>query len=33
MERLEEGYKSGNTFAKDILESYAHAEFFTKLPG
>ena len=32
MERLEEGYKSGNTNAKDILESYAHAEFFTKIP-
>ena len=32
MERLEEGYKSGNIVAKDILESYAHAEFFTKLP-
>ena len=32
MERLEEGFKSGNTNAKDILESYAQAEFFTKLP-
>ena len=32
MERLEEGYKSGNTLATDILESYAHAEFFTELP-
>ena len=32
MERLEEGYKSGNTVVKDILESYAHAEFFTELP-
>ncbi len=32
MERLEEGYKAGNTVVKDILESYAKAEFFTKLP-
>jgi len=32
MARLEEGFKSGNTHAKDILESYAQAEFFTKLP-
>ena len=32
MERLEEGYKSGNAVVKDILESYAQAEFFTKLP-
>ena len=30
--RLEEAYKAGNAFAKDILESYAQAEFFTKLP-
>lgn len=32
MERLETAYKAGNTVAKDILESYADAEFFTKLP-
>lgn len=31
-ERLEKAYKSGNTIAKDIIESYAKAEFFTKLP-
>ena len=31
-DRLEEAYKSGNTIAKDIIESYAQAEFFTKLP-
>ncbi|MBT2163395.1 bifunctional aconitate hydratase 2/2-methylisocitrate dehydratase [Zobellia barbeyronii] len=30
--RLEEALKSGNTIAKDIIESYAKAEFFTKLP-
>ena len=30
--RLEEAYKNGNIIAKDILESYAKAEFFTKLP-
>ncbi|MFY0624961.1 MAG: bifunctional aconitate hydratase 2/2-methylisocitrate dehydratase [Reichenbachiella sp.] len=30
--RLAEAFKSGNTIAKDILESYAKAEFFTKLP-
>jgi aconitate hydratase 2/2-methylisocitrate dehydratase len=30
--RLEEAFKAGNTVAKDILESYAKAEFFTKLP-
>lgn len=29
--RLEEAYKNGNPIAKDILESYAKAEFFTKL--
>ncbi len=33
MGRLEEAYKSGNAIAKDILESYAKAEFFTKLPA
>ncbi|MEQ9695038.1 bifunctional aconitate hydratase 2/2-methylisocitrate dehydratase [Shimia sp. SDUM112013] len=31
-ERLEEAYKAGNAVAKDLLESYAKAEFFTKLP-
>ena len=31
-DRLEEAYKSGNAVAKEILESYAQAEFFTKLP-
>ncbi|MFT3990779.1 MAG: bifunctional aconitate hydratase 2/2-methylisocitrate dehydratase [Luteolibacter sp.] len=30
--RLEEAYKAGNPIAKDVLESYAAAEFFTKLP-
>ncbi|MBK1881457.1 bifunctional aconitate hydratase 2/2-methylisocitrate dehydratase [Luteolibacter pohnpeiensis] len=30
--RLEAAYKSGNPVAKEILESYAAAEFFTKLP-
>jgi aconitate hydratase 2/2-methylisocitrate dehydratase len=30
--RLKEAYQSGNTIAKSILESYAKAEFFTKLP-
>ena len=29
--RLEQSYKAGNAIAKDILESYANAEFFTKL--
>ncbi len=33
MARLEEAFKSGNAIAKDILESYAKAEFFTKLPA
>ncbi|MEN7550015.1 bifunctional aconitate hydratase 2/2-methylisocitrate dehydratase [Rapidithrix thailandica] len=32
MERLEVAFKSGNEVAKEILESYAQAEFFTKLP-
>ncbi|MDQ8181196.1 bifunctional aconitate hydratase 2/2-methylisocitrate dehydratase [Pelagicoccus sp. SDUM812005] len=31
-QRLEEAYKAGNEVAKDLLESYAKAEFFTKLP-
>ncbi len=30
--RLAEAYKVGNVIAKEILESYAKAEFFTKLP-
>ncbi|WP_319497022.1 bifunctional aconitate hydratase 2/2-methylisocitrate dehydratase [uncultured Cohaesibacter sp.] len=30
--RLEEAYKAGNAVAKDVLQSYANAEFFTKLP-
>ena len=32
MEVLEKAYKNDNAIAKDILESYAKAEFFTKLP-
>ena len=32
MDRLDDAYKAGNAIAKDILESYANAEFFTKLP-
>ncbi len=32
MERLETAYKDENQIAKNILESYAKAEFFTKLP-
>lgn len=31
-DRLAASYKGGNEIAKDILESYAKAEFFTKLP-
>ncbi|MDO5970435.1 bifunctional aconitate hydratase 2/2-methylisocitrate dehydratase [Flavivirga aquimarina] len=31
-ERLEAAYKEGNPIAKELLESYAQAEFFTKLP-
>ncbi|MGO4921286.1 bifunctional aconitate hydratase 2/2-methylisocitrate dehydratase [Maribacter spongiicola] len=30
--RLEEALKSGSSMAKEIIESYAKAEFFTKLP-
>lgn len=30
--RLKEAYEAGNAVAKDILESYAKAEFFTNLP-
>lgn len=32
MARIKEAYENGNAVAKDILESYAKAEFFTKLP-
>ncbi|KAA1242734.1 bifunctional aconitate hydratase 2/2-methylisocitrate dehydratase [Aquimarina sp. RZ0] len=32
MERIENAYKKGSAVAKDIIESYALAEFFTKLP-
>ncbi len=31
-DRLEEAFKAGNAIAKEIIESYAQAEFFTKLP-
>ena len=31
-DRLKEAYENGNAIAKDILESYAKAEFFTELP-
>jgi aconitate hydratase 2/2-methylisocitrate dehydratase len=31
-DRLEAEFKSGNAIAKSIIESYAKAEFFTKLP-
>ena len=31
-DRLEAAFKAGNTIAKDTLESYARAEFFTNLP-
>ena len=31
-DRLEAAFKSGNAIAKAIIESYAKAEFFTKLP-
>ncbi len=30
--RLEEAYKAGNAIAKELLESYVKAEFFTELP-
>lgn len=33
MFRLRDAYKAGNAVAKDVLESYAKAEFFTKLPA
>lgn len=32
MARLKEAFEKGNSVAKEILESYAKAEFFTKLP-
>lgn len=32
MESLENAFKAGNPLAKEILESYAKAEFFTTLP-
>ena len=31
-DRLEKAFKEGNGFAREILESYAQGEFFTKLP-
>ncbi|HUH73298.1 MAG TPA: bifunctional aconitate hydratase 2/2-methylisocitrate dehydratase [Chitinophagales bacterium] len=31
-DRLEAAFKAGNPIAKEIIESYAQAEFFTKLP-
>ena len=30
--RIADAFKAGNAIAKDLLESYAQAEFFTKLP-
>ncbi|WP_134680299.1 bifunctional aconitate hydratase 2/2-methylisocitrate dehydratase [Paracoccus ravus] len=33
MARLGDAYKAGNAVAKEVLESYAKAEFFTKLPA
>jgi aconitate hydratase 2/2-methylisocitrate dehydratase len=32
MDRLKEAFENNNAIAKEILESYANAEFFTKLP-
>lgn len=32
LNRLKDAFKSGNAAAKEIIESYAKAEFFTKLP-
>ncbi|AKS47827.1 aconitase [Octadecabacter temperatus] len=32
MDRLKAAFEAGNTVAREILESYAKAEFFTKLP-
>ncbi|WP_306146282.1 bifunctional aconitate hydratase 2/2-methylisocitrate dehydratase [Roseibium sp. MMSF_3412] len=31
-DRIKEAFAAGNAIAKDILESYSEAEFFTKLP-
>ena len=31
-DRLEQAFNEGNTVAKEIIESYAQAEFFTELP-
>ncbi len=31
-DRLEKAFRNGNPIAKDMLESYAKAEFYTKLP-
>ncbi|HSC55430.1 MAG TPA: bifunctional aconitate hydratase 2/2-methylisocitrate dehydratase [Phnomibacter sp.] len=31
-DRLKEAFNNGNAIAKEIIESYAQAEFFTKLP-
>ncbi|MVT10045.1 bifunctional aconitate hydratase 2/2-methylisocitrate dehydratase [Chitinophaga tropicalis] len=31
-DRLKDAFKNGNEIAKEIIESYAQAEFFTKLP-
>ena len=31
-EQLEKAYKEGNAIAKELIESYAQAELFTKLP-
>jgi aconitate hydratase 2/2-methylisocitrate dehydratase len=31
-ERLKKAYSDGNAAAKDVIESYSNAEFFTKLP-
>jgi aconitate hydratase 2/2-methylisocitrate dehydratase len=32
VDRLKEAFKSGNEIAREIIESYVQAEFFTKLP-
>ena len=32
LDRLRQSYNAGNTIARDVLESYAEAEFFTNLP-
>lgn len=32
VQRLEEAYSNGSEVAKELIESYAQAEFFTKLP-